>query len=490
MQNKKLYTEKDKDRIKKPAKKQKDEEYRNPWRRDYARLLHSASFRRLQGKTQLFPNHESDFFRNRLTHSLEVAQIAKSIAIKLNSTNEYFITNPIDTDIVEMAALAHDLGHPPFGHNGEKALDECMIDHGGFEGNAQTLRILSKLEKRQTFIGSITGGDGDVTPIDMEGIDQRIGLNLTFRSLASVLKYDKEIPRTKKLRKYGGEKIEKGYYYTEADLVKLAKNNVIQNNNVGNFKTIECSIMDIADDIAYSTYDLEDAFKANFLNPLSIIASEKNIIEKVANTVNERLEKNLKNFETSEELNFTEKDVYLILIEIFNNIFEDLDDAPVDDNDRVLFVSEAYKSSKQLVSNGYFRTHFTSDLVGQFVDGVSVRLNEKEPALSEAFLNIDTFKKVEVLKNLVYESLIMSSRLKVTEFRGKDVIKKIFNAFKEEKGELLLPDDFLYLYNHLKEPDEKERVICDFIAGMTDQYAIEFYDRLYAASAGTIFKPF
>ena len=95
-----------------------DAPYRSPSRRDYARLLHSPAFRRLQGKTQLFPSVESDFFRNRLTHSLEVAQIAKSIALRLNDS--HFKDDQIDTDLVETAALAHDLGHPPFGHNGER----------------------------------------------------------------------------------------------------------------------------------------------------------------------------------------------------------------------------------------------------------------------------------------------------------------------------------------------------------------------------------
>lgn len=99
------------------------------FRRDYARLIHSPAFRRLQGKTQLFPGTESDFFRNRLTHSIEVAQIAKGIALNINSRG-YFRKNPINTDLVELAALAHDLGHPPFGHNGEHALDECMRKHG------------------------------------------------------------------------------------------------------------------------------------------------------------------------------------------------------------------------------------------------------------------------------------------------------------------------------------------------------------------------
>lgn len=116
--------------------------------RDFARIIHCPSFRRLQGKTQLFPGHESDFFRNRLTHSLEVAQIAESIARKLNSTEPYLRKNPINERICYAAALLHDIGHPPFGHNGEDALDAKMAKFGGFEGNAQTLRIVSQLEKR------------------------------------------------------------------------------------------------------------------------------------------------------------------------------------------------------------------------------------------------------------------------------------------------------------------------------------------------------
>ena len=129
--------------------------YRSPFRRDYARLLHCPAFRRLQGKTQLFPGAESDFFRNRLTHSLEVAQIAKSITLRINSVHPCFWDDPIDVDLVETAALAHDLGHPPFGHNGERAARHVYAQKGGFEGNAQTLRILARLEKKEREKGAV-----------------------------------------------------------------------------------------------------------------------------------------------------------------------------------------------------------------------------------------------------------------------------------------------------------------------------------------------
>jgi len=125
-----------------------DADWRSGFWRDRARLIHSPSFRRLQGKTQLFAGLESDFFRNRLTHSLEVAQIAKTMARRLNSSSFAKRPDQLDLDLVEFAGLAHDLGHPPFGHTGEKILDELMRDAGGFEGNAQTLRILTRLEKK------------------------------------------------------------------------------------------------------------------------------------------------------------------------------------------------------------------------------------------------------------------------------------------------------------------------------------------------------
>ena len=132
-----LYTENDRGRPVEAREKEKDG--RSAFRRDWARLIHSACFRRLQGKTQLFPSDENDFFRNRLTHSFEVAQIASGLALNLNKNNSFLNDNPIDEDLVFFAGLAHDLGHPPFGHNGEKALDLIAADFGGFEGNAQTL---------------------------------------------------------------------------------------------------------------------------------------------------------------------------------------------------------------------------------------------------------------------------------------------------------------------------------------------------------------
>ncbi|MFT9092254.1 MAG: dGTP triphosphohydrolase, partial [Gluconacetobacter sp.] len=229
--------------------------------RDYGRVIHSPSFRRLQGKTQVFPLNESDFFRSRLTHSLEVSQIARGIASLLNATSEHLIDNPLDNDLIATCSLVHDIGHPPFGHNGERALDDCMKSFGGFEGNAQTLRILSKLEKK------------------IVNTDISYGLNLTYRTLAGVIKYDEMIPEKRK----SDEKLHKGYYIEENDIVRKIKENVIRGDDRSiEFKTIECQIMDIADDIAYSTYDLEDCFKAGLLDPIKVFSSPDHIFRKLS----------------------------------------------------------------------------------------------------------------------------------------------------------------------------------------------------------------
>ncbi len=479
-----LYTGNDRKRI----IETEESDFRSPFRRDNGRLIHSAVFRRLQGKTQLFPNYESDFFRNRLTHSIEVAQIAKGIAEKLNHSHEYFLKNTIDTDLVETASLAHDLGHPPFGHNGEKALDDMMKCYGGFEGNAQTLRILSKLEKKHTL-------DTDYIPVK-EGEDRRCGLNLCFRTLASILKYDDEIPMHRKKR--GNP--QKGYYYTESQIVKEIKKNVLGNNYSRKLKSVECQIMDIADDISYSTYDLEDAFKAEFLCPLGILASDPEFIEKVT----EKVAEYLKNGEiNSDEVRKILGKTYELFDEV---VLEKLNDLIVTQKkdkgiENAKAIEPAVRSastiafdlSKRICTNGYLRTRHTSSLVNEFLAGVQVEhIDEENPVLSRIGLTAGIRKKVEVLKRYTYYAVIESPRLKIAEFRGYDIVKEIFETLANDsrKGYTLLPEDFRRLYNGFKDEALKKRIICDFIAGMTDRYAVEFYARLKSENPQTIFKPF
>ncbi|MDD5464917.1 MAG: dNTP triphosphohydrolase [Candidatus Omnitrophica bacterium] len=472
-----------------PKEKNENKDYRTEWRRDFARIIHSSSFRRLQGKTQLFPGNESDFFRNRLTHSLEVAQIAKSITLKLNndlrkSRKKYFI----EPDIVEIAGLAHDIGHPPFGHFGEEVLDRGMVDYGGFEGNAQALRLLATVEKK-TNPSSTRYGILD------NGRDTRVGLNLTARCLASIIKYDQEIPRESTQRNHLLEtgiikKISpiKGYYQEEKAKVDFIKAAVVGKTKLTKgLKTIECQIMDLADDIAYSTYDLEDSFKAEFIKPIDIMSVNDNILDEVVRVINERL-----------NINLNKGNIQEVIYEIFKDIFE----VPyaikgILKNPSKKFLQnlhnyglrDANVSSNRFAQDGYYRTDLTSGLVNSFIQSIEINHIDKEtPALSTIKINPKHLLEIEILKVLTYECQIQSHKLKIVAYRCKDIIEFIFNTLMAEKGFQLLPSDFKSIYEKI-DSNKRPRIICDFIAGMTDRYVLEFYGRLTSENPQTIFKP-
>mgnify|MGYP005683223221 FL=1 len=188
--------------------------YRSPFQRDRDRIIHSASFRRLKHKTQVFVNTEGDHYRTRITHSIEVAQIARSIAKYLN----------VNDDLAETLSLAHDLGHTPFGHAGEIALNECMSKYGGFDHNLQTLRIVMFLEHKYLKFK---------------------GLNLSIETLDGLIKHNGPYHEISKLNKIIGKKNFKG---------KL---------NFNKNTSIEAQISAISDDIAYNNHDIQDGIKAN-----------------------------------------------------------------------------------------------------------------------------------------------------------------------------------------------------------------------------------
>jgi len=196
---------------------------RSPFRRDCDRVIHSTAFRRLKYKTQVFVFHEGDHYRTRLTHSLEVAQIARALARQLG----------FDEDLTEALALAHDLGHPPFGHAGERALDACLHAHGGFDHNAQTLRVVTSLEHRYP---------------EFEG------LNLTWEAVEGIVKHNGPLTDRNGLAT--------GRYRDRGIPVGISEYNAIYDLELWSFASLEAQVAAIADDIAYDAHDIDDGLRA------------------------------------------------------------------------------------------------------------------------------------------------------------------------------------------------------------------------------------
>lgn len=300
-----------------------------------------------------------------------------------------------------------------------------------------------------------------------------------------MLKYDRPIPQKDAARSKPG-KLAKGYYETETSLIEKVKKAVAPSFSGDKFRTIECDVMDIADDIAYSTYDLEDAFKAGFFNPLEILSwsTKTEVMQKVANKVSEA---------TGDQVDVN--GVRDILFETFGGFMVNRSSA-IDITSPVSFIEGViaiYSQSKEAASDGFLRTKFTSELVKEFIRGVSVKANPENFSLSKIQVAKKIRLKIETLKHLTFEALTMSPRMRLVEYRGRDIVKTIFEALASEEraGHLLLPDDWRDAYFSAGDKPGKMRVICDFVAGMTDRYAMEFFARLTSSDNGhSFFKPY
>ena len=348
---------------------------RSEFQRDRDRILHSAAFRRLKHKTQVFVSNEGDHYRTRLTHSLEVSQIARSIS-KIFNLNE---------DLTETLSLSHDIGHPPFGHAGEDALSECMVSHEGFDHNDQAIRIVHLLEKKY---------------FDFEG------LNLTWETLEGLVKHNgpmtKDIPKTI-------EALDK-----EFDL------------KLNEFSSIEAQIASIADDIAYNNHDLDDGLRAGFFS-YDDLAELPMIGEIIKN-----FPKNYNSYDMQRINNeITRKSTSIMITDVINTI------------------SEKVKKSKVRCNE-------------------DVRLNNEKIA----DFSDKTKEEVKYIRSFLSMKMYNHDKVKAMTSNAHQIISSLFKLFIEQ--------DEKFIKEHMKKiisDEDKPRAVCDFIAGMTDNYAQNFYNK-------------
>lgn len=396
-------------------------EYRNAFQIDRDRIIHSSAFRRLQNKTQVFLSGEYDFYRTRLTHSIEVAQIGRSICGWLTQQSQYLDDDCfIDPDLVESTCLSHDLGHPPFGHAGERTLHKLMEPYGGFEGNAQTLRILTET-------------------LFSEG---RNGMNPTRALLDGVLKYktlQAETPTAKNHYLYNEQ--ERWLDFTlggQAFPVELTPGKARND-----FRSIECQIMDWADDTAYSLNDIADGIHAGFVNV-------------------QRLER------WAED--------------------QTLSDA---DKADVAFLSKAVRDNR--VEGRLNR------LIGECIRATklvpSANFLSQSSHRHQFALEVDPVhrRRADLHKKIALDLVFLSPQLQQLDHKADFILTRLFEVLKERYIETVLPRGLHLMPAAIEKeiqaaPDasKRARLVCDWIANMTDHFAFRTYRRLFDADFGSI----
>ena len=427
-----------------PCGLQRPNDQREEFERDRARVIHSSAFRRLQAKTQILGVLEGDFHRTRLTHSMEVAQIGRGLV--LNLVNRYphlkDLLPPLEQ--IETNGLAHDLGHPPFGHGGEIALNYVMSGFGGFEANGQTLRILSTLESH--------------TP--------EYGLDLTRRSLLGILKYPvpySRLCRKKPLEENGsdnesialqGWQPPKCYLDTEekvldwvlAPLTETDRELFCEQTNPTEYnhgfplhKALDTSLMNLADDIAYGVHDFEDGVVLRLLTR-----------------------------------------------EHWQTVVSNMDQKWAADKNLLKIENQLFNSSE---NSGHSRKQAVGALVHGLVSSVELEQNEKfeEPLLQwNAVLPEEPDNFLKSLQETVWRNVIQLNTVQAATYKGRKIVLSIFEALSSDP-KMLLPRSFQILWKTAKSEQEEKRIICDYIAGMTDQYANRFYQRLFLPGHGSVF---
>ena len=453
-----------------------EREVRTNWERDYARLIHSSAFRRMQSKTQVLGLGESDFYRTRLTHSLEVAQIGVGIVrwLEQKLQRKDFLVNNIertrsdeltkllpDYELMNAICLAHDIGHPPFGHGGEVALNLCMRDYGGFEGNGHSLRILSRLDK----------------------YTEDNGMNPTRRLLLGVLKYPLPYSKTVNPNAYGKltepiwrckaaeQTPPKCFLDTEQEIVDWILEPLndkerraftsIEEPKPGKqrhfktrYKSFDTSIMELADDISYGLHDLEDAISLGLIT------------------------------QTIWQVHFKDhQDLFGAILDVKGK--ERSPEQKAQEVENNLFSSQSYKRKRQIGRLVH------SCITSIYIDESGVE-NAQEPLIKyNAYLGEAQKKLLDHISKLVMDKVILSSNVQQLEFKGQKIVIELFQTLSADPLRLL-PESHKERYIKSQEENPGDewalmRIICDFIAGMTDEYAARFYERIYHPHEGSVF---
>lgn len=391
---------------------------RGEFARDRARVLHSAALRRLGAKTQVLSPTNGDFARTRLTHSLEVAQVGREMALALG----------IDPDVVDTACLAHDLGHPPFGHNGEKALSVWAKDFGGFEGNAQTLRLISRIEPKV---------------FDSSGTAR--GLNLTRASLDATCKYPWSLAEG--VAEAGGnQSVKFGYYEDDVEIFEFLRLGAPSTR-----KCIEAQVMDFADDVAYSVHDFEDAIVAGYVDPAELASegSKSELLSKIQKWA-------------GSDLSFDQ----------IESAFNRLSANP--------YWPRKYSST---FSDQAKLKNLTSDLIGSFVGRSTAHTQQLNSSQSivrfSGNLAVPEEVKAEiaVLKGTVSAFLMTDEKRQPYYALQREILTQLADALLASNGNHL----DLYCQNAwelAKTDSQKHRVIVDQVASLTDMSALTLHAQL------------